>query len=177
MNPDTTRPLTGRWTGHYEQLDQIRHITAELRQHGSHLEGTMRDAETRFEMSVYEMAAACGLPPGADEQIVQTLRHQYPDHPGAPIKALTTLPDRSEVEGEVRGRRVTFRKIYRGEAFSGYTVGEERVGVTLRGHTMQHRGSIDEDGVLIDGNWWIDADPSRGVRRTEGLFILRRLAE
>jgi hypothetical protein len=171
------RALTGRWSGHYVQRDQLRAITAEFRQDGDALEGTMRDEQTSFVMTVYEMAAECGLPPGADEQIVKALRHQYPDRSQVPIKALMTLPGESAVEGEVRGRNITFRKTYRGEAFSGYTVGEQRVGVTVRGHAVQYRGRVDEGGGQIDGTWWIDADPRRGVRRTEGSFVLRRLSE
>lgn len=171
------RALTGRWSGHYVQRDQARGMTAELRQDGGTLEGTMRDEQTSFVMTVYEMAAECRLPPGADEEIVKALRHQYPDRAQAPIRALMTLPAESAVEGEVRGRTVTFRKTYRGEAFSGYTIGEERVGVTVRGHAVQYRGRVDEGGGEIDGTWWIDADPRRGLRRTEGSFVLRRLPE
>jgi hypothetical protein len=178
LDVQATRALTGRWAGHYEQRDQRRDVTAELRQQGTLLQGTMHDSQTRFEMSVYEMAAECGLAPGADEQIVKALREQYPDRPTAPIRALMTLPERSEVEGEVRGSTVSFRKVYRGEAFSGYTVGDARVGVTVRGHSVQYLGHLDADGGQIDGTWWIEADPRKGVtRRTEGMFVLRRLAE
>ena len=179
MSPEAhvARVLTGRWAGHYVQRDQRRAISAEFLQDGNSLEGTMRDELTSFVMTVYEMAAECGLPPGTDEQIVKALRNQFPERSTSPIKALMTLPNDSSVEGRVRGRSVTFRKTYRGEAFSGYTVGEERVGVTVRGHSVQYRGSVDEGGAQIDGTWWIDADPSRGVQRTEGSFVLTRLPE
>ena len=179
MSPEAhvAQVLTGRWAGHYFQRDQPRAISAEFLQDGTSLQGTMRDELTSFVMTIYEMAVECGLPPGADEQILKALRNQFPERQGSPIKALMTVPGDSSVEGRVRGRVVTFRKTYRGEAFSGYTVGEERVGVTVRGHSVQYRGSVDETGGRIDGTWWIDADPRRGVQRTEGSFVLTRLPE
>src|SRR3954463_14209454 len=109
--------LTGQWTGYYVQKDQRRPITARLVQRNDRLEGSMRDLQTRFEMSVYEMAAECGLPPGADERIGGGLREKFPEEEGAPIRAVMTLPDDSTVRGQVRGQAVSFRKTYNGEAF------------------------------------------------------------
>jgi hypothetical protein len=166
--------LTGQWEGHYEQRDQRRAMAADLLQEGDRLTGTMRDEQTEFEMTVYEMAAECGLPPGADEQIVGALRKQFPEMGGARIRALTTLPAESSLEGRVRGRTVVFRKTYRGEAFSGYCVGERRVGVSVKGHAVEYRGTLAEGGDVIEGSWWIEADNRRGVRRAEGSFVLRR---
>src|SRR5688572_9971185 len=91
------RVLTGRWAGHYQQRDQCRGVVADLRQDGDRLLGTMSDEQTHFEMTVYEWAAECGLPPGADEQIMGALRKQFPERARSPIRALMTLPAESSV--------------------------------------------------------------------------------
>jgi len=174
MSAEAGPGLTGRWAGHYEQRDQRRAVVADLRQEGDALTGTMRDEQTEFEMTLYEMAAECGLPPGADEQILGALRQQFPERAKERIRALMTLPADSSLEGQVRGRTVAFRKTYRGEAFSGYRVGEERVGVSVKGHAVEYRGTLAEGGDLIEGTWWIEADSRRGLRRAEGSFVLRR---
>lgn len=170
------RSLTGRWTGYYEQRNERRGIEAELFEQGDCLQGIMRDAQTEFETSVYEMAAECGLPPGADEVIVQALRHQFPESVRQPIRALMTLPDESQLQGKIQGRTVLFRKTYQGEAFSGYRVGEARVGVRVTGHAVEYRGALTEDDNQVEGIWWIEANPQRGVKRTEGAFVLRRIS-
>jgi hypothetical protein len=172
--PSTGGSLTGRWIGHYSQRDQQRGLEAELSQDGQQLSGSMRDAQTTFEVSVFEMAADGGLPPGADEQIVSALRRQFPDEPNSPIKATSTLPTDSRLEGRVHGRTVEFLKIYQGEAFCGYRVGERQVGTTLAGHSVSYQGQVSPDGNTIEGRWFISADPTRGTRRSEGSFVLRR---
>jgi hypothetical protein len=166
--------LTGRWTGYYVQKDQHRAIAAELVQRNDRLEGAMHDLQTRFEMSVYEMAAECGLPPGADEQIVAKLRQEHADQARGPIRALMTLPDESTVQGNVRGQSVYFRKTYTGEAFSGYSVGSKEVGVRVMGHCVHYRGTLSDDGQSLEGTWWIEADLKKNLRRCEGPFLLRR---
>src|SRR5262245_23208393 len=166
----SAQALTGRWTGYYVQKDQRRAIAADLVQRNDLLEGAMHDLQTRFEMSVYEMAAECGLPPGADEQIVEKLRQEFADQAKAPIRALMTLPDDSTVSGSVRGRSVYFRKTYTGEAFSGYSVGTKEVGVRVKGHCVHYRGTLSDDGQLLEGTWWIEADVKKGLRRSEGSF-------
>jgi hypothetical protein len=169
--------LTGHWTGHYFQRDQARAIAADLVQTGESLRGHMRDDQTEFEQSVFETAVEAGLPPGADEQIVAKLREQFPDEPRSPIRAASTLPPTSVLEGSVRGRRVYFLKTYEGEAFSGYRVGCRQVGVTLEGHGVHYEGRLSIDGTTLEGQWWIDPLPGYGSRRTEGRFLLRRQAD
>ena len=169
--------LTGSWVGHYLQRDRVRGIAAELKQEGEQLSGQMRDAETVFELSVFELAAECGLPPGADEQIVSALREKFPDEPHAPIRAVSSLASESLLEGSVRGRTVTFLKTYQGEAFHGYRVGDHRVGTHVAGHSVHYRGQISSDGLTLEGHWWIDPEPNHSKRRAEGTFVLRRQPE
>jgi hypothetical protein len=166
--------VTGHWTGHYTQRDQRRAIAAELTQQGAELRGRMRDVETVFERSVFEVAAEGGLPPGADEQIVAHLRRQFPDDPRAPIRAASTVPPDSLLAGSVRGHTVAFLKTYQGEAFTGFQVGGQRVGITVTGHAVYYHGEVSADGETIEGTWWIDPDGHPAGRRTEGTFVLRR---
>jgi len=53
-------------------------------------------------------------------------------------------------------------------------VGERRVGENVAGHGVHYRGRLSDDGTTLEGTWWIEADPGRAVRRTEGTFLLRR---
>src|SRR5215470_14341029 len=119
----TPPDLTGRWAGHYSQHGQSHPIEAELTQSDGQLRGSMRDRDTLSEKSVFETAADAGLPPGADEQIVQSLRELFPDAAGAPVRATSQLPPTSVLSGYVLGRAVYFLKTYQGEHFVGYRVG------------------------------------------------------
>src|SRR5262245_55321328 len=114
--------LGGRWEGYYEQHGRRHPIALELAQEGKRLRGTMHDGETVTEKSVFETAVEAGLPPGADEQIIQALREQFPDTHGQPVRARSELPALSSVEGHVEGGAVYFLKTYRGECFLGYHV-------------------------------------------------------
>ena len=166
--------LTGRWAGYYLQRDKRRELKADLTQAGDKFRGAMQDLQTQFELSVFEMAAEGGLPPGADEKIVSRIRRQYPELPAAPIKAAMSLPSGSVLEGHVLGRTVYFLKTYLGEAFSGYRVGQHKVGVNLSGHAVHYKGALSSDGNTIEGNWWVDAQPKLGTQRIEGFFVLTR---
>jgi hypothetical protein len=168
------RTLTGHWAGYYIQRDKRRDLTANLTQAGDKLHGSMRDLETQFEQSLFEMAAEGGLPPGADELIVTRIRNQFPDLPSGPIRAAMSLPSRSSIEGNVRGRTVYFLKTYQGEAFSGYRVGKQTIGVNLAGHVVHYKGFLNSDGNTIEGTWWVDAQPHIGVPRLEGFFLLKK---
>jgi hypothetical protein len=166
--------LTGRWVGHYVQRGQQRGIAAEFRQSGSLLTGTMRDVQTEFEMSLFEMAAEAGWPPGADEQLGTAMRDQFPESTGESIRWAYSLPADSEIEGQVRDGTVSFLKSYRGESFHGFRVGERRVGETTPGHGVNYQGRLSVDGNTLEGTWWIEAKSEQGTRRTEGMFLLRR---
>jgi hypothetical protein len=134
----------------------------------------MRDLQTQFELSVFEMAVEGGLPPGADEKIVSRIRKQFPELPPEPIRAAMSLPSHSALVGHVRGRTVYFLKTYQGEAFSGYRIGNHKIGVTLAGHSVHYKGQLSIDGNRIEGTWWVDAQPEIGVPRCEGQFVLTR---
>jgi hypothetical protein len=173
----TTDVLTGRWSGHYQQFGTPHPISAHLVQQGVRLSGSMRDGETNSERSVFEAAMEAGLPPGADEEIIARLREQYPDVPAsAPVRAVTSLPAESVLEGMVQGRQVYFLKTYQGEHFSGLRVGNRRVGRTVDRHEVHYQGKVNADGTVIEGNWWIEPT-QRGERRAEGSFQLKRVSE
>ena len=173
MAPETT--LTGRWIGEYEQSGRSAPIEADLvvAPDGA-LSGTMRDVRTDQDLSVFEATASAGLPPGSDEQIEAVLRKLLPDRAGSPIRFVTHLPSDSLLEGQVEGRSVRFLKTYRGESYSGYKVGDAIVGEHSDSHSVHYKGRLSSDGRILEGKWWIDADPSRGTDRAEGPFILHR---
>jgi len=167
--------LSGHWSGFYTQHDHRRPISAELSQDGDRLIGTMNDDCTVIERSVSELAMEEGLPPGADEKIVEQIRSMVPEVPSGPIRAETQLPPRSHLEGEVDGRAVRFLKTYQGPSFTGYRVGDFRVGMLGEGQEVRYRGLLNDDGTVIEGQWQIDA--VLGLpRRVEGGFWLRRQA-
>jgi hypothetical protein len=169
--------LTGRWSGHYQQHSLSHPIHAQLQQEEGHLIGTMQDGETGTERSVFEVAMEAGLPPGADEEIVARLRELHPNLPTtAPIRALTVLPIHSVLEGTVEDRKVYFLKTYQGEHFSGFRVGNRRVGRTIAKHEVHYQGEVNSEGTIIRGNWWIEPR-EQGERRAEGSFELRRVPE
>jgi hypothetical protein len=166
--------LTGRWIGHYLQRDQEYPITADLVQAGECLSGSMRDGHPDREYSVFEVAFEAGLPPGTDEQIEAHLREVVPDAAAAPIRYVSHLPPESALEGRRKGRTVSFLKTYKGTSFGGFKVGDRLLGFQKDGHAVHYEGQLSPDGTVIEGRWWIDADPALGVPRTEGHFALRR---
>jgi hypothetical protein len=72
---------------------------------------------------------------------------------------------------------VSFVKTYQGTSFGGYNVGGQLVGTYLDGHAVHYEGDLSADGRVLDGRWWIDADPRHGTPRTEGLFQLERVED
>jgi hypothetical protein len=169
-----TLDFSGKWVGHYRQHDQSRPIMAQMIQSGSDLTGSMRDLETDWERSVFDVAAEAGLPPGADEQIIARLREIVPDSPAGPIRYVTHLPPDSVLEGKVRGSRVYWLKRYQGAHFVGYRVGDQVLKTETVDHAVHYEGLATPDGGRIEGIWWIDANPALGTSRNEGSFVLRR---
>jgi hypothetical protein len=169
--------LTGRWVGHYVQRGQEYPITADLVQIGERLSGSMLDGHPVRECSTFEAACDAGLPPGTDEQIEARLREMVPDAPAAPIRFVSHLPTVSVLEGQLRERTVSFLKTYQGTSYGGYKIGDKLVGVQMDGHAVHYEGQLSSDGRVIEGRWWIDANPKYGASWTEGLFALRLLAE
>jgi hypothetical protein len=167
--------LTGVWAGHYAQRDRSHAIHADLVQTGHQLTGVMRDHDTKVENSLFESAVEAGLPPGADEQIALRLRELYPEDRHAPIRHAMSLPSTSLLMGHVQTSTVYFLKSYQGDHFSGYRIGERRIGVTIAGHSVHYRGRINDAGTEIQGEWWIDP-VAQMSRRTEGAFLLHKIA-
>jgi hypothetical protein len=166
--------VTGRWFGHYLQHDVKHLLTADLVQDGVRLTGTMRDHETEFDRSVFDAMADAGLPPGADEQIIAQLRQAVPGAANRPVRYVSHLPPESTLEGLLQGQTVYWLKTYQGTEFGGYRVGDEHVGVEVTNPQVHYRGEVSADGTVIEGTWWIDANPRYGTVRTQGQFSLRR---
>jgi hypothetical protein len=166
--------LTGRWIGHYHQSSEEYPITADFLEAEEHLSGFMYDGKPDRDYSVFQIASEAGLPPGADEQIEAQLRQRVPDAPAAPIRYVTRLPPNSILRGRRTGETISFLKAYQGTAVSGYQVGNQLVGIRKAGHEVHYEGRLSPDGLVIEGRWWIDADPDHATPMCEGLFHLRR---
>jgi hypothetical protein len=168
--------LSGIWEGFYTQHDQERPIAATLEQEGTHLIGEMTDGCTELEASISEYAMSEGLPPGADEQIVEKIREAHPDAPPGPVMAEAELPPHSVLEGEVEGEKVRFVKTYQGEQFAGFRIGAMRVRWKVNGRQVHYQGLVSRDGNAIEGRWRIQGglDPETHAIRTEGGFFLKR---
>jgi hypothetical protein len=166
--------LTGRWHGAYVQHDRSHGVSADITQAGDRLTGFMRDHDTASESTVFEAAAEAGLPPGADEEIVANLRRLAPESSPSPIRYVSQLPAESSLEGSVVGNVVRFVKTYLGTSLSGYRVGERVIGSRREGHSVHYWGQVSVDGDEIIGEWFIEADATKGERRTSGPFHLRR---
>jgi hypothetical protein len=69
---------------------------------------------------------------------------------------------------------VSFLKTYQGTSFGGYQVGNQLVGFQKSDHEVHYEGRLSPDGLVIEGRWWIDANPVEAIPRAEGLFRLRR---
>ncbi len=167
--------LSGDWEGCYMQAGGSRKITAVIAQTGERIAGTMRDWETEFDRSLFDAVLEAGLPPGADEQIDESLRRLHPAERKEPIRSKSRLPSDSKLEGTVRGGFVAFTKTYQGQHFSGYQIGSQEVGWSGEGHAVRYSGRIEADGNRIEGVWTIsEADsPQRAV---QGPFWLERVA-
>ena len=172
-----TRDLSGHWEGFFTQHGREWPISADLTQSGDYLAGVMRDEELVFETSVAELAMEGGLPPGADEKIVEQVRALLPGSEGLPVRAEVLVPSRADVSGRVAGDAVQFTKTYRGLFFAGYRVGDVRVGYGGEDQEVQYRGRISPDGREIEGRWRLPDSPVRSVIRSEGGFLLRRVGE
>jgi len=170
----SARDLSGFWTGFYTQHGHRRPISAEIEQDGEQIVGRMSDALTEFDRPIAEMAMEEGLPPGADERIVEQVRTVCPWALTEEVRAEVELPAESVLEGEVVGDAVRFLKTYQGPFFAGYRVGDVRVGITGHDQKVHYRGLLSPDGSRIEGQWLLPGVPESGVIRSEGGFVLRR---
>ena len=134
--------LTGEWHGHYSQQDMQKRIVATLTQDGDRTFGGMTDLDTVTEQSLYDAVAGTGLPPGTDEQIAERLRKVIPNTGTGPITTRSILPEESKLEGTVSGEFVRFTKSYQGESFHSYEIGDEGIGQTTPGHSVEYSGRL-----------------------------------
>ena len=86
---------------------------------------------------------------------------------------MAQLPSDSVLQGGVHGQNIHFLKTYQGEHFTGYQIGDQRVGITIQEHVVQYYGRISADGTVIEGKWLIPASQP-AQRPAEGPFALRR---
>jgi hypothetical protein len=166
--------LTGRWIGYYLQRGEQYPISADLLEAGEHLSGFMHDGQPDRDYSVFKAAAEAGLPPGTGEQIEAKLREMVPDAAAGPIRYVSHLPTNSILRGRRSSQTVSFLKSYQGTSFGGYQVGNQLVGFQKADHEIHYEGQLSPDGLVIEGRWWIDADPESATPITEGQFHLRR---
>ncbi len=167
--------LTGHWRGFYTHHDQRRPIEVEFSQDGPRLTGRMEDACTEFRASLAQLVIKEGLPPGADERIVESIRSSFPDVPEGPIVAEFKLSKQSSVEGQVEGPSIRFLKTYDGPHFTGYRIGEIRLGVLGQDQEVEYLGRLSQDGQEIEGRWHLSDRPHPlWQTRSEGGFYLRR---
>jgi hypothetical protein len=166
--------LTGRWIGHYIQQGKEYPISADVLETDERLSGFMYDGAPDRHCSVAEAVAQAGLPPEAEEEIAAKIRELAPDAPTGPIGFVSRLPTHSILQGRRTGRTVYFLKGYQGTSFSGYQVGDRLIGTEKRGHDVHYEGQLSRGGQVLEGRWWIDADPEQGTPLTEGRFLLRR---
>lgn len=147
--------LSGAWKGFYTQYDVESPITVQFTQHGTSISGEMRDGRTENEQSIFSAAAQAGLAPGVDEQIEAQIRAQYPEAADLPIRVVSTLPEKSVLEGKFDGKFIRFTKTYSGDHFIGYEFGDRRIGDVIPGHSVEYSGTVSEDQNMIKGNWTI----------------------
>jgi hypothetical protein len=179
LKEPTKLDLSGRWRGYYTHHDRERPIEVEFAQDGFRLTGRMEDACTELQASLAEMVVEEGLPPGADERIVESLRKTFPEVPEGPIVAEIKLSKSSSVEGQVEGQvegpSVRFLKTYDGPHFAGYRIGDLRVGVLGQDQEVEYSGRLSRDGQEIEGRWHLsDSIHPLWESRHEGGFYLRR---
>jgi hypothetical protein len=166
--------LTGRWVGHYLQREKPFPITADLIEAGERLSGFMYDGEPDKNDSLSQVIAEAGLPPDAGAEIEANLREMVPDAPTGPVRYVSHLPSNSVLQGRRTGPTVYFLKSYQGASFSGYQVGNHLIGARNADHQVHYEGRLSPDGQVLEGRWWIDANPEQGTPMSEGLFNLRR---
>lgn len=143
--------LSGSWRGHYEHGGGRHGIEMKVAQHGASFAGEMRDEDTLI-------AGTCDVSDDASEPA---------------FEMMTSLPDRSVVEGEIAGDRVTFVKRYLGaQRTSGWNDGEE-FHLEVEGHRVLYAGRLDAQGEKIRGQWRIPS-PFPGERDEVGAFELHR---
>lgn len=153
-----TFQLTGTWSGYYEQSGCRHGISMQVVQRGQSFVGAMRDEDTV--LASRELVRTRSGNGDATELVGEA-------------EVLSTLPERSIVEGEVTGRTVAFVKQYQGTSTTSIRVGNRKtVSIEVPGHQVFYRGAVDASGDEVAGTWSI---PARSNGRSQrGRFMLRR---
>ena len=174
--PETSASLkvTGVWEGHYTQHNDKCSIRASLTQDGDRVSGTMMDVQTETDRSLFDAAIEAGLPPGSDEKLDEQIRQIAPEAGNEAIRAKMILPEQSQLDGIIEGRYVRFTKVYQGEHFTGFQVGDKIVGDVIENHSVQYSGRLSGDGLKIEGQWTI-YQPEAPKGYIDGMFVLRKV--
>ncbi len=174
MSVPSSIDISGRWVGFYTQHDHPRPIRLQLDQTGDRLEGVMADDCTSIRTPLSDLAIQEGMPPGADERIVATLRASCPELPEDPVIAEVQLSPTSRLEGEIQAQAVRFRKTYQGPHFAGYRIGEYRLGVMGLDQEVDFSGLLSADGKSIEGYWNFTTPPHPFWHSDRGRFFIER---
>jgi hypothetical protein len=157
----TTIDLSGDWEGHYEQNGGRHGISMHVAQRGNSFVGAMRDADTVL-ASREVLHAQPVEGEGAQPQVV------------GEAEVLSTLPERSIVEGELVGRVVSFVKSYQGKSTTSVWVAD-RANMTFEfaGHRVHYHGTLDVGGDELAGHWSLPSQ--QGGPPLRDRFVLRRV--
>jgi hypothetical protein len=166
--------LTGRWVGHYVQRDQRRQISADFRQQGVSLVGTMYDRTTEMSWPLLDQLGANGALSQQQREWLDSLLAALDDAPLSSIEGYFVRPQTAALMGELRDGHVSWQKQYNGPAQFGYRAGGRYVSKQVDDYVVNYQGSLSVDGFTIEGDWGIDARPDLGTPPRKGRFMLRR---
>lgn len=149
--------LSGTWHGHYWQAGGSHAISMQIVQRGQSFVGRMTDVDTLLVSR-------------------EQLRTQSAGRPGevfAEAEVMSTVPERSTVEGEVEGRIVRFLKHYQGKTSTSVWVADHASRTfEFPGHQVEYTGTLSAEGDELAGHWQIAATTPEGTLRDR--FLLRR---
>jgi hypothetical protein len=158
----TSPAMTGTWRGHYEQYGTRHGIEMRVVQRGESFVGAMRDLDTLTAQPVRWREPA-------------TADHPEVDHGEA--EWWHTLPERSNIEGEVDAARVQFTKHYQGTTRSSvWLAGKIDIHEERPGHRVLYTGTLSADGDVLTGHWHIPS-PNGDDDDLRDRFELRRVAQ
>jgi hypothetical protein len=150
--------LSGDWRGHYEQEGRRFGISMHVEQRGAAFAGEMRDEHTLISGS-FDLGATDGSPELA----------------GLRVEALTSMPERSVIEGELVDDRVLFVKRYLGEQKMLCQLENQEFEIGFADHRVTYEGRLVEGGTAIAGRWRFPSfDSEEGDE--SGVFELRRVS-
>lgn len=170
MNEDSPGlVLEGRWTGYYQYSSttfagMLRHqihpvSLVVFRQSGNKFNGTMEDEITVQEYLFREVIELTGNQ--FDSETRKGMREFLRRFPKT--KLIQILPKQSRIEGSIEEMKVVFIKSYVGIYQSYYDTGEETIPIAdVDDHQVFYTGTLDTEGLSIEGTWAIPEKDSLG---------------